>query len=66
MVRPTVHPWEIWFSKPTSTLVCGVDFHCEPWSMATQIRTKASKLGIKVRISLKRDVLHLLVLPKET
>ena len=60
---PFAHPWNKWFSqgaralKGTFTLKQGKDFRCEPHSMAQQVRTAASKRGLKVSLSLRDKTL---------
>lgn len=59
--RPAQHPWAKWLTVgKQQVLVKGVDFDCEPYSMAIQLRRKASSLGLKVSISISGNEVSVL------
>lgn len=46
------YPWETWFGAGAFTLAQGRDYNGRTYTMAQQIRTMASKLGLRVSIDI--------------
>lgn len=44
------YDWDRWFKKKSFRLVQGHDFDCEVHGMASQIRNKASRRGLRVSL----------------
>ncbi len=37
------YPWEVWFDRPHTVLVRGVDYHCSQSTMCQAIRNEARR-----------------------
>ena len=44
-----IYPWKKWLSQTRLELVRGVDYECQPHSMAQQVRNVAHSRGVKVQ-----------------
>ncbi len=53
------YPWRKWFSKSRFRLVRGTHFTSQVHGMATLIRLKAKKYGVRVSIHINEDVLDI-------
>jgi hypothetical protein len=61
-VGATIHPWEVWFSKPSVRIKRGKQFTCQPHSMAVQVRNAAKLRGLRVSVLIQESVLAITVL----
>ena len=53
-----IYPWQLWMKRKSPfTIRRGLDFECQPHSMATLIRMKASAVGRRVSIQINESVL---------
>ncbi len=54
--RKPVHPWEKWFAKKSkTTLTKGKHYDCKTASMVAQLRQRAAKEGLSLRINQEED-----------
>lgn len=56
--RPQRYPWDKWMKRKKLTLVKGIDYQCQTHGMIQQLRTKATKLGLFVSVSVKEDCIE--------
>lgn len=67
--RESKYPWTVWLDKEPHIITMGEDFHVALHKMQTQLHTRASKEGMKVRtktLDAKRLAFQYFDLPVET
>lgn len=52
------YPWREWLDYLPITLCRGVDYDCEPSSMALMLRGAAERYGVCISIRVRGDVLE--------
>jgi len=51
------YPWDKWFAKNSFRVTRGKHYHCQPHSMAVQVRTAAGKRSLSVSVSISEDTI---------
>lgn len=61
-----IYLWDDWFAAGRFVLTRGIDFRCSMWAMISQVRSEASKRGVKISVAEQNDLVVVTVSKEQT